>query len=63
MVCEDCGTVYYSAAARTMIERGERCSKCGGKLVLDNGPRKLTSREKTPEPPSGSAASVRGPKA
>jgi hypothetical protein len=39
-----------------MVQRGERCSKCGGKLVLDNGPRKLTAREKTPKPPTGSAA-------
>jgi DNA-directed RNA polymerase subunit RPC12/RpoP len=46
MVCEDCGTVYYSAAARTMIERGERCSKCGGRLVLANGPRPLGPRER-----------------
>ena len=34
MVCEQCATVYYSAAARTMVERGERCEKCGGRLVL-----------------------------
>jgi DNA-directed RNA polymerase subunit RPC12/RpoP len=61
MVCEDCATVYYSAAARTMVQRGERCTKCGGKLVLDNGPRKLTPREKSPEPPTGSAARPQGP--
>ena len=46
MVCEDCGTVYYSAAARTMVERGERCSKCGGRLVLASGPRPLGPRER-----------------
>jgi DNA-directed RNA polymerase subunit RPC12/RpoP len=45
MVCEDCGTVYYSAAARTMVERGERCAKCGGRLVLANGPRPLKPRK------------------
>src|SRR3954452_5989054 len=39
MVCEDCATVYYSAAARTMVEQDERCAKCGGKLVLAQGPR------------------------
>ena len=39
MVCEDCGTVYYSAAARIMVERGERCSKCGGKLKLVETPK------------------------
>ena len=38
MVCEDCSTVYYSAAARIMVERGERCSKCGGKLLLVESP-------------------------
>src|SRR3954452_8219837 len=46
MVCEDCGTVYFSAAARTMVERGERCPKCGGRLVLANGPRPLGPRER-----------------
>jgi DNA-directed RNA polymerase subunit RPC12/RpoP len=44
MVCEDCGTVYYSAAARIMVERGERCAKCGGKLVLASAPRPLRAR-------------------
>ena len=43
MVCEDCGTVYYSAAARSMVDRGERCPKCSGKLVLADGPRPLRS--------------------
>ena len=38
MVCEDCATVYFSAAARTMVQRGERCANCGGRLVLDDGP-------------------------
>jgi DNA-directed RNA polymerase subunit RPC12/RpoP len=42
MVCEQCGTVYYSAAARIMVEQGERCDKCGGKLVLANGPRPVS---------------------
>ena len=31
LVCADCGTTYYSAAAATMIDRGERCD-CGGQL-------------------------------
>ncbi len=39
LVCEDCGTVYYSAAAKTMVEQGETCAKCGARLLLDeNGP-------------------------
>jgi DNA-directed RNA polymerase subunit RPC12/RpoP len=58
MVCEDCGTVYFSAAARTMVERGERCPKCGGRLVLATGPRPLGPRERCEhsDPPAGSAA-------
>jgi len=35
LVCEDCATVYYSAAARTLVEQGETCAKCGGRLVLE----------------------------
>lgn len=36
--CEDCGTVFYSAAAKTLIEQGEPCSKCGGRLMSEDGP-------------------------
>ena len=39
MVCEDCATIYFSSAARAMVERGERCGKCGGRLVLADSPR------------------------
>jgi hypothetical protein len=43
LVCEDCATVYYSAAAKTLAEQGQTCAKCGGRLVYeddgsDNGP-------------------------
>ena len=59
MVCEDCGTVYYSAAARIMVERGERCAKCGGKLVLVEGPKGVVGsrgrRTRDPHGPSGAA--------
>ncbi len=41
LVCEDCGTVYYSAAAKTLAEQGERCAKCGGGLVFVDGPEKV----------------------
>ena len=41
LVCEDCGTIYYSAAAKTMAEQGERCAKCGGRLRYANGPDKV----------------------
>lgn len=36
LVCTDCGTTYYSAAARLMVERGERCD-CGARLRLRDG--------------------------
>ena len=39
LVCEDCGTVYYSAAAKTLAEQGERCAKCGGRLLFADGPK------------------------
>ena len=35
MVCEDCLTIFYSAAARTLVERKQPCPKCGGRLILD----------------------------
>jgi len=31
LICTECGTTYYSAAAGAMIERGERCD-CGSLL-------------------------------
>ncbi len=34
--CEDCGTVFYSAAAKTLAEQGAACAKCGGRLVIDD---------------------------
>jgi DNA-directed RNA polymerase subunit RPC12/RpoP len=55
MVCEECGTVYYSAAARIMVERGERCSKCGGKLVLLDGPRGLAGGHERGTPPGNAS--------
>jgi hypothetical protein len=36
LVCTECGTTYYSAAAATMIRRDERCD-CGGRLRLVHG--------------------------
>jgi DNA-directed RNA polymerase subunit RPC12/RpoP len=39
MVCEDCRSVFYSAAAKTMVEQGEPCPKCGGRLLLEEEPR------------------------
>ena len=40
LVCEDCGTVYYSAAARTLVEQGATCAKCGGRLRLEDETRR-----------------------
>jgi DNA-directed RNA polymerase subunit RPC12/RpoP len=53
LVCEDCGTVYYSAAARTLIDRGERCSNCGGRLVHANGPRPVGGGDAEGPQPTG----------
>lgn len=47
LVCEDCGAVYYSAAAKTLAEQGQACAKCGGRLVFKEGP------EPRPVPVSG----------
>ena len=30
--------MYYSAAAKTMVEQGEPCPNCGGRLVIDEPP-------------------------
>ena len=38
MACEDCHSVFYSAAARTLVENGERCPNCGGRLRLEPEP-------------------------
>jgi RNase P subunit RPR2 len=40
LVCEDCGTVYYSAAAKTLVEQGVTCAKCGGRLALEDETRR-----------------------
>ena len=33
MLCTQCAAVSYSAAARTLVERGARCATCGAPLV------------------------------
>ena len=48
LVCEDCGTVYYSAAAKTLVEQGAACAKCGGRLRLEESKRPAVTR-----PPRG----------
>jgi hypothetical protein len=34
MRCTQCAAESYSAAARTLIEQGERCPQCGGEMIL-----------------------------
>ena len=34
MRCTQCAAVTFSAAARTLVERGDRCPQCGGEIVL-----------------------------
>ena len=56
LICTDCGTTYYSAAANAMVERGERCD-CGGPL-------KVVGQAEVPVggPPAKPAAEKRGPR-
>jgi hypothetical protein len=36
LICTECGTTYYSAAADSMVDRGQLCD-CGGRLrVVDD---------------------------
>ena len=35
MLCTQCAATSYSAAARTLVESGERCPRCGGPVVLE----------------------------
>jgi Zn-finger nucleic acid-binding protein len=37
MLCESCAAASYSAAARQIVERGDRCPRCGGVLAIDSG--------------------------
>lgn len=34
MRCTQCATESFSAAARTLVERGYRCPQCGGEFAL-----------------------------
>ncbi|HEX8068290.1 MAG TPA: hypothetical protein VF520_17385 [Thermoleophilaceae bacterium] len=34
MRCAQCAAISYSAAARLLVERGDRCPQCGGELEL-----------------------------
>jgi Zn-finger nucleic acid-binding protein len=39
MLCESCAAVSYSAAARQIVDRGDRCPRCGGVLELETAER------------------------
>jgi ribosomal protein S27AE len=39
MLCESCAAVSYSAAARQIVDTGERCPRCGGVLTIETGER------------------------
>jgi hypothetical protein len=34
MTCTECAAESFSAAAKTLIETGDRCPVCGGELAL-----------------------------
>jgi hypothetical protein len=34
MRCSQCAAATFSAAAKTLVERGDRCPQCGGELAL-----------------------------
>ena len=34
MRCTQCAAASFSAAAKTLVERGERCPQCGGEMAL-----------------------------
>lgn len=34
MLCTQCAAASYSAAAKTLVERGQPCPVCGGALAL-----------------------------
>ena len=35
MLCEACAAVFYSAAARRLVNPGARCPRCGGVLLFE----------------------------
>jgi hypothetical protein len=34
MRCERCGRGFYSASAAVLVAAGDRCSECGGAVVV-----------------------------
>jgi hypothetical protein len=45
MLCAQCAAVTYSAAATRLVERGEPCPSCGGRLTVESsGPVPVAQR-------------------
>ena len=59
MTCTQCGAESYSAAAKTLVESGERCPTCGGPLAIDPGEPVAVSSERGEASPSGEARRFR----
>jgi hypothetical protein len=55
LICTECGTTYYSAAAEAMVDRGERCDCFGLLRVRDAEEVPVASG---PLPPPGNGAPV-----
>ncbi|MBV9214399.1 MAG: hypothetical protein JOZ25_12230 [Actinobacteria bacterium] len=53
MTCTECAAESFSAAAKTLVEQGDRCPACGGELVVE--PRELMTvpPEEPREAPTG----------
>ena len=54
MTCTECAAESYSAAAKTLVEQGDRCPVCGGELkVAPREPVPVTAEARGPEQPTG----------
>lgn len=58
LICTDCGTTYYSAAAEAMVERGERCD-CGGLLEVVRADEVPVASGPLPPPGNGAPVPLR----
>ena len=71
LICTGCGTTYYSAAAESMVARGERCDcgcllrVVGGKEVPEvpvGGPPEAPASGATVPLPKSAITPLRGPR-
>ena len=49
MLCTQCAAASYSAAAMTLVERGQPCPRCGGALALAHSESVSASQRSEPE--------------